>query len=50
MKHNQVFLKHILDEIDFLIRETEGKNFEEFIKDEILKRLVQGASKSSARR
>jgi uncharacterized protein with HEPN domain len=38
MKHDQVFLKHILDEIDFLIRETEGKNFEEFIKDEILKR------------
>jgi uncharacterized protein with HEPN domain len=38
MKHDQVFLRHILDEIDFLIRETEGKNFEEFIKDEILKR------------
>jgi uncharacterized protein with HEPN domain len=38
MKHNQVFLKHILDEIDFLTKETEGRNFETFIKDEILKR------------
>jgi uncharacterized protein with HEPN domain len=38
MKHNRVFLKHILDEIDFLMRETEGENFEEFIKNEILKR------------
>jgi len=38
MKHDQVFLKHILDEIDFLISETEGKKFEEFIKNEVLKR------------
>src|SRR4030043_137295 len=38
MKHNHVFLKHILDEIDFLTRETEGIKFEEFIKNEILKR------------
>src|SRR4030042_2130407 len=38
MKHNQVFLNHILDEINFLIKETEGKKFEEFIKNEILKR------------
>jgi uncharacterized protein with HEPN domain len=38
MRHNQVFLKHILDEIDFVTRETEGKKFEEFIKNEMLKR------------
>jgi uncharacterized protein with HEPN domain len=38
MKHNQVFLRHILDEITFLIKETEGIKFEEFIKNEILKR------------
>ncbi len=38
MKHDQVFLKHILDEIDFLIKETAGKKFEEFIKNEVLKR------------
>jgi len=38
MKHNQVFLRHIFDEIVFLIKETEGIKFEEFIKNEILKR------------
>ncbi len=38
MKHNQVFLRHIFDEIIFLIKETEGIKFEEFIKNEILKR------------
>jgi uncharacterized protein with HEPN domain len=38
MKHNQVFLKHILDEINFLTKETEGIKFEQFIKNEILKR------------
>ena len=38
MKHNQVFLRHIFDEIMFLIKETEGIKFEEFIKNEILKR------------
>lgn len=38
MKPEQVFLKHILDEIDFLIRETKNLEFEEFMKDEILKR------------
>ncbi len=38
MKHDQVFLKHILDEIDFLIKETASKKFEEFIKNEVLKR------------
>jgi uncharacterized protein with HEPN domain len=38
MKHEQVFLKHILDEINFLIKETGDKKFDEFIKDEVLKR------------
>jgi uncharacterized protein with HEPN domain len=38
MKHNQVFLRHIFDEIIFLVKETEGIKFEEFIKNEILKR------------
>ncbi len=28
MKNNQVFLKHILDEINFLTKETEGIKFE----------------------
>jgi uncharacterized protein with HEPN domain len=38
MKHNEVFLRHIFDEIIFLIKETEGIKFEEFIKNEVLKR------------
>ena len=38
MKDNKVFLKHILDEINFLIQNTDRINFEEFKEDEILKR------------
>jgi len=38
MKHEQVFLKHILEEINFLLRETENISFEEFMKNQILKR------------
>jgi uncharacterized protein with HEPN domain len=38
MKHNQVFLKHILDEVNFLKKETKGIKFEQFIKNEILKK------------
>jgi len=38
MKHEQVFLRHILDEIIFLIKQTEGMELEEFIKNEVLKR------------
>jgi uncharacterized protein with HEPN domain len=38
MKHDQVFLNHILEEINFLIKETKDKKFEEFIKNEVLKR------------
>ena len=38
MKPNQVFLNHILEEINFLIKETEGLKFEEFMQNEVLKR------------
>ena len=38
MKDDKVFLKHILDEINFLIQNTDRINFEEFKKYEILKR------------
>jgi len=38
MRHNKIFLKHILDEINFILEVTEGITFEEFIKDELLKR------------
>jgi uncharacterized protein with HEPN domain len=38
MKSNEVFFKHILDEINFLLQNTEGKSFEQFIGNEVLKR------------
>ena len=38
MKQNLPYLKHILDEIDFLLKETASLNYEDFMKDEVLKR------------
>jgi len=38
MKSNLVFIKHILDEISFLEKETDGLTFEDFIENEVLKR------------
>lgn len=38
MKDDKVYLRHILDEIGFLLRESEGKSFEEVIGDEVRKR------------
>lgn len=38
MKDDKVFLKHILDEIDFLLKETADLKFEEFIENNLLKR------------
>jgi len=38
MKQDFPFLKHILDEINFLLKETETFTYEEFISNEVLKR------------
>ncbi|MBI5144275.1 MAG: DUF86 domain-containing protein [Candidatus Omnitrophica bacterium] len=38
MKHEQVFLRHIVDEINFLLKETKNVKIEEFMKDEVSKR------------
>lgn len=38
MKHEKVFLEHILEEIIFLLEKTDGLSFQEFVKDEVLKR------------
>lgn len=38
MKENKVFLNHILDEINFVIKETGGLDKELFLRDEKLKR------------
>ena len=38
MKQNLPFLKHILDEINFLLKETKGLAYEDFASNELLKR------------
>ena len=38
MKRNLPFLKHILDEINFLLNETSGFTYEKFISNELLKK------------
>jgi len=38
MKHERAFLEHIFEEIIFLMEKTNGLSFQEFLKDEVLKR------------
>lgn len=38
MKQDKVFLKHMLDEIEFVLKESKNLDFEKFMKNEILKR------------
>lgn len=38
MKQNLPFLRHILDEIHFLMKETKDLKYEEFMENEVLKR------------
>lgn len=38
MRHDIAFLRHILAEINFLMKETKELKFEEFMKNEVLKR------------
>ena len=38
MKHNEVYLKHILDEITFLLKTTEGLNYNSFFENEMYTR------------
>ena len=38
MKHNEIYLKHILDEILFLLKSTENLNFDSFVESEIYTR------------
>lgn len=40
MKDDKAFIKHILDEIDFIIKETKDITYENLIKDEVLKRAL----------
>ncbi len=38
MKHNDVYLKHILDEISFLLKETEDLDYDTFEENELYTR------------
>lgn len=38
MKSHDVFLRHILDEIDFLLDQAKSLTFEKFVSDEVMKR------------
>jgi uncharacterized protein with HEPN domain len=38
MKHNIVYLKHILDEIDFIINETRDLTYDSFVENELYTR------------
>jgi len=38
MKHNDVYLKHILDEVSFLLKSTEDLDFNSFVENEMYTR------------
>ena len=38
MKSDEVFLRHILDELGFLLKRTGGIDFDEFAADDVLRR------------
>lgn len=38
MRHEHVYIRHILDEINFLIKTTEGLTFEKFVENEVIKK------------
>ncbi|NOG98444.1 MAG: DUF86 domain-containing protein [Ignavibacteriae bacterium] len=40
MKHNKVYLQHIVDEINFIVNETKDLSCEEFIESELYTRAV----------
>jgi uncharacterized protein with HEPN domain len=40
MKSDEVFLRHILDELDFLLKQTGGIDFDEFAANDVLKRTL----------
>jgi len=40
MKSNQVFVQHILDEISFLLEQASGLNYDDFLKNPVLKRAA----------
>jgi len=47
MKSDEVFLRHILDELDFLLKQTGGIDFETFTAGDVLSSGAQGRLKKS---
>jgi uncharacterized protein with HEPN domain len=37
-KKDEIFIKHILDEVDFILEHSKNLNFEDLMKNEVLKR------------
>ena len=40
MKDDRVFILHILDEVNFIIRESKALDYEDLVQNEILKRAI----------
>jgi len=40
LKDDKVFLRHILDEVNFIIRVSKDLDYEDLLSDEILKRAM----------
>lgn len=40
MKDDRVFIRHILDEVAFIIKKSKGLNYEDLVSNETLKRAV----------
>ena len=40
MKDDRVFIRHILDEVAFIIKESKGLNYEDLVSNETLKRAI----------
>ena len=49
MTSDDVLIKHILGEIDFLLKNTEQKSLEEFTQDEVLKRAAARSMHDAAK-
>ena len=40
LKKQDIFLKHIIEEIDFIVKQTKDINYDNLIQNEILKRAI----------
>jgi len=40
LKDDKVFIRHMLDEVNFIIKESKDLNYQDLLSDEILKRAI----------